>query len=479
MQSVKNHHYPTAAIIIIERMFKSDITMMNFTNTSDTGGSGLKRINAGRKPLCNASLVTALALLLSILVLPALHAQVPAPTQSDPVALTGGTIYTITDGVIEGGTILFEDGKIMAIGTDIDLPSGTERVDVSGKSIYPGLIDSYSQMGLYEIGAVDMTLDINEQGRINPNVRPEVAFNPESRHIGIARSGGVLVTVSSPGGGLISGQSSAMMMDGWTWEEMLIKPGTGLIVNWPSPGDEDDYEDELRELRDAFADARAYRKAFQTVEEGEIRHLDFDARWNAMIPVLDGDIPVVVNANLLRQIQDAITWSEEEDVRLVIMGGRDAPYVANHLASKDIPVIVTTVLASPARAWEGYDSQYNLPAKLHGAGIRFAIAGSTSAPYANRLPYEAGAAAAYGLDPAVALRAITLSPAEILGFSNRVGSLEVGKDATLLITDGNPMEYSTHIEQAYIEGRKIDMMDMHRQFYEKYHEKVRQAETRR
>ncbi len=476
MQSVKNHHYPTA---VIERMLKSDITMMNFTNESNIGRSGLERINSGCKQLGNALLVTALALLLSILALPALHGQVPAPSQTDPVALTGGTIYTLTDGVIEDGTILFEDGKITAVGTGIDLPSGTKQVDVSGKYIYPGLIDSYSQMGLYEIGAVDMTLDINEQARINPNVRPEVAFNPESRHIGIARSGGVLITVSSPGGGLISGQSSAMMLDGWTWEEMLLKPGTGLIVNWPSPGDEDNYEDELRELRDAFADARAYRKAFRAVKEGEIRHLDYDARWNAMIPVLDGDVPVVVNANLLRQIQDAITWSEEEDVKLVILGGRDAPYVSNHLASKDIPVIVTTVLASPTRAWESYDSRYNLPARLHESGIRFAIAGAASAPYANRLPYEAGAAAAYGLDPAEALRAITLSPAEILGFSDRAGSLEVGKDATLLITDGNPMEYSTQIEQAYIEGRKIDMSDMHRQFYEKYREKVRQAETRR
>jgi len=408
-----------------------------------------------------------------------LLAQTPAAPQSGPIALTGGTIHTISNGVIENGTILFEDGIITAMGTEVELPDGADQVDASGKYIYPGLIDSYSQMGIYEIGAVDMTLDISEEGRINPNVRPEVAFNPESRHIGVARSAGVLITVSSPGGGLISGQSSAMMLDGWTWEEMLVKSGTGLIVNWPDFDDEEDYEKEILELRDTFSDARAYRTAFRSLEENEGRQLDYDARWNAMIPVLDGDVPVVVYADELRQIQDAVTWSEEEEVELVILGGRDAHYVSNHLARKDIPVIVTTVLSSPYRNWEAYDSQYNLPAKLHDAGIRFAIAGASSAPYANRLPYEAGAAAAFGLSEEEALRAITLSPAEILGFDDRAGSLEVGKDATLLITTGNPMEYSTQVEQAYIEGRKIDMMDMHRQLYERFREKVRQAEASR
>lgn len=408
-----------------------------------------------------------------------LHAQTPAPPQSGPVAITGGTIHTISDGVLENGTILFEDGIITALGSNIEMPEGTEQVDASGKHIYPGLIDSYSHMGIYEIGAVDMTLDISEEGRINPNIRPEVAFNPESRHIGIARSAGVLITVSSPGGGLISGQTSAMMMDGWTWEEMLVKSGTGLIVNWPDFDDEEDYEKEILELRDAFADARAYRTAFRAAEENEGRHLDYDARWNAMIPVLDGDVPVVVYADELRQIQDAITWSEEEEVNLVILGGRDAHYVSNHLARKDIPVLVTTVLGSPNRDWEAYDSRYSLPAKLHDAGIRFAIAGASSAPYANRLPYEAGAASAFGLSQNEALRAVTLSPAEILGFDDRAGSLEVGKDATLLITTGSPLEYSTQVEQAYIEGRKLDMNDMHRQLYERFREKVRQGEVSR
>jgi imidazolonepropionase-like amidohydrolase len=404
-----------------------------------------------------------------------LQSQVPAAPQSEPVALTGATIHTITNGVIENGTILFEEGIISALGSEVDIPADAVVFDVSGKHIYPGLIDAYSEMGIYEIGMVEMTLDINEQGPVNPNIRPEVAFNPESRHIGIARSAGVLATVTTPGGGLISGMSTAMMLDGWTWETMVVKSGTGLVINWPSPQNEDNYSESLQMLRDYFDDARAYFVAHRAAEEGNFSRIDYDIRLQSMIPVLDGEIPAVVHANDLRQIQDAITWAEEEEVKLVILGGRDAPYVSGHLASKDIPVIVTTVLTSPGRAWEPYDNRYTLPAKLDQSGIRFAIAGSSSAPYANRLPYEAGAAAAYGLDPDAALYSITQAPAEILGFSDRLGSLEPGKDATLIITTGNPMEYSTQIEQAYIEGRKIDMNDMHRQYYERYREKVRQA----
>jgi len=414
----------------------------------------------------------------SMMFAPALEAQIPAPKQSEPIALVGGTIHTLAGDVIENGTLLFEDGKITAIGTNVNVPSGARTKDVSGKHIYPGLIDSYNQMGIYEIGAVGMTVDVNEQGSINPNILPERAFHPESRHIGIARSAGVLTSVTSPGGGIISGQSSAMKMDGWAWDEMTLKSGTGLIVNWPNPGS-DNYEDNLRRVKDAFADAKAYRTAREAMNAGEAQRHDLDTRWEAMIPVLNGDVPVVVNASEVRQIQDAITWSEEEGVRLIILGGADSHLVTEHLKTKQIPVIITSVLTSSNRDWESYDARYSLPSKLHEAGVQFAIAGGSSAPYAHRLPYEAGAAAAFGLDADIALRALTTYPATILGLDDRIGTLEVGKDATLLITTGNPIEYSTQIEQVYVEGRESDMMDMHRQLYQKYREKVDQRNAER
>lgn len=416
--------------------------------------------------------LAALAAVAALLALPGtVRSQTPAPDQTRAIALTGGTLHTVSDGVIENGTILFEDGVITAIGTDVTVPAGAERIDVTGRHVYPGLIDAYSQLGRYEVGAVDMTVDVNELGRFNPNVRAHVAFNPESRHIGVARSNGVLVAVSTPAGGVVSGLSAAMMLDGWTWEQMTLAPELGLVVNWPSPFQQDQYDESVRELRDFFADARAYRTARQAAPE---RH-GTDPRLDAMIPVLEGRTPLVVNANELRQIQDAVTWAEEEGLRMVLLGGADAGYVADLLARHGVPVVLTTVLDSPNRAWEPYDGRYSLPARLHRAGVDFAIAGSSSAPYANRLPYEAGAAIAYGLPPDVALRAVTLNPARFFGFDDRVGSLEVGKDATLMITTGDPLNYAGAVDQAFIQGRTLDMMDAHRHFFEKYSEKLRQS----
>ena len=401
-----------------------------------------------------------------------LGAQVPAPPQERPVALTGATLHTITQGVIPNGTIVFEDGVITAVGANVQIPAGAERIDASGRHVYPGLIDAFSTMGLTEIGGITQAIDLNELGTINPNVRAEVAVNPESRHIGVARSSGVLITLTSPSGGLISGLGAAMMLDGWTWEQMTLKSGAALLVNWPSPANENQYARQLRELRDAFAAARSYHNAMKAAREGRGPVHDTDPRWEAMIPVLERDVPVVVGADMVSQIQDAMTWAEEEGVRLVIRGGRDAGYLADHLARRQIPVVLTSVLDAPGRAWEPYDQVYGLPARLHAAGVPFAIAGGAGAANANRLPFEAGAAIAFGLPEEEAVKAVTLYPARFLGIDDRVGSLEPGKEATLLITTGNPLEYATEVEQAFIQGRKLDMADQHRQFLQKYMERV-------
>jgi imidazolonepropionase-like amidohydrolase len=403
----------------------------------------------------------------------AASAQVPAPPQSQPIALTGATIHTVTNGVIENGTIVFEAGVITAVGANVSVPAGAQRVDAAGRHIYPGLIDAYSAMGLEEIGAVDVTSDTDELGDFTPNVRAEVAVNPESRHIGTARSNGVLVTLTTPGGGLVSGQSAAMMLDGWTWETMTLKGGAALNVGWPDPDDEDEYADDLRRLGDLFASARAYRDAMAS----DVPH-DTDSRWESMVPVVNGDVPVIVDAGGIREMQDAIAWAEGQGLRLILRGGEDALYIADQLAAKQIPVLLTNTMDGPNRAWEGYDANYALAARLHEAGVQFAITGGSSAPYTHRLPYEAGVAVAFGLPADEALRAVTIQPARFLGIDDRVGSLEPGKDATLLITTGNPLDYLASVEQAYVQGRAIDMMDIHKQLFEKYSEKVRQAGNR-
>lgn len=418
---------------------------------------------------------------------PAVQAQVrmTVPPQSEPVALQGATIHTVSDGVIENGTIVFENGVITAVGTNVDIPAGARVVDVTGKHIYPGLIDTYSQVGIAEIGAVDVSNDTNELGDFNPNIRAEVAVNGESRHIGTSRTAGVLVTLTTPGGGLISGLSSAMNMEGWTWEEMSMKGAAAMNVNWPNPNprrfggfggfggggnqDRPSYEEQVQSLKNFFADARAYRDA---VAAGE--RVRSDSRYDAMIPVLNGEIPVVVSADGVAQINDAITWAEDEGVRLVIRGGEDAIHVADRLVANDVPVILTSTMSAPGRDYEGYDRAYSMPARLHDAGVKFAISGGGGASDNNRLQWEAGVAIAFGLPEDEAVKAVTLNAAEIMGIDDRVGSLAPGKDATLLITTGNPLDTMSDVEQAYIQGRELDMMDIHRWFFDKYMEKILQ-----
>jgi len=422
----------------------------------------------------------------------ALSAQVrmTVPPQSQAIALRGATIHTVTNGVIQNGTILFDAGKIIAVGANIEIPAGTRIVDVTGKHIYPGLIDAYSTVGISEIGAVDMSNDVNEVGDFNPNVRTDVAVNAESRHIGTSRSQGVLTTLTTPGGGLISGMSSAMALEGWSWEEMSLESAAALNVNWPDPnqrgggrggrggrgggggqegGNRPTYEERVQQLKNYFAEARAYRDAVAAGEQ-----VRTDARYMAMIPALNREIPVVVSANGTSQINDAITWAKQENLRLIIRGGDDAIHVADRLRAENIPVILTSTMDAPNRAHEGYDAAYSRAAQLHKAGVKFAISGGAGSLYTDRLPYEAGVAVAFGLPEEEAIKAVTINAAELMGLSDRLGSLEPGKQATLLITTGTPIDTRTDILQAYIQGRELDMNDIQKHFFEKYMTKLRQ-----
>jgi imidazolonepropionase-like amidohydrolase len=415
--------------------------------------------------------------------------MMPVPPQSQPVVLRGATIHTVTKGTIQNGMIVLDRGKITAIGTNVAVPPNAKVVDVAGKHIYPGLIDAYSTVGITEIGAVDMSNDITELGDLNPNVRAAVAVNAASRHIGTTRSAGVLVAFSTPDGGVVSGLSSAMSLEGWTWEEMSMKGAAALNVNWPDPnarprrfgggggpgGGQREapktYAEQVQALKNFFAEARAYRDAVKAGQQ-----IRSDARYAAMIPALDGAIPVVVAAEGVAQINDALTWGKEEKLRLVIRGARDAIHVAARLKAENVPVILTSTMAAPERQHEGYDGAYSTPAKLHAAGVKFAIAGGSGGLYSNRLPWDAGVAVAFGLSEEEALKAVTINAAEVMGVSDKVGSLEVGKEATLLITTGTPLDMTSNILQSYIQGREINMMDIHKFFFEKYLEKIKQRQ---
>jgi imidazolonepropionase-like amidohydrolase len=417
--------------------------------------------------------------------------RMTVPKQSQPVVLRGATIHTVTRGTIQNGTIVLENGKITAVGgPDVPTPRAAKVVDATGKHIYPGLVDAYSTVGITEIGSVDVSNDITELGDFNPNVRAEVAVNAESRHIGTTRSAGVLVAFSTPEGGVISGLSSAMSLEGWTWEEMSMKGAAALNVNWPDPNARErrwgggpppggpnatprpapkSYAERVQELKNFFAEARAYRDAVKAGQQ-----VRSDTRYASMIAALDGTIPVIVAADGVAQINDAITWAKQEGLKVVIRGGRDAVHVASRLKAENVPVILTSTMAAPDRQHESYDHAYRTPAQLHAAGVKFAIAGGSGALYSNRLPWDAGVAVAFGLPEEEALKAVTINAAELMGVSDKVGSLDVGKEATLLITTGTPLDMTSNIEQAYIQGREINMNDIQKHFFQKYMEKIRQ-----
>ncbi len=396
------------------------------------------------------------------------HGQVPSPVQRKPVALINGTIVTVSGAIIENGAVVFQDGKITAVGTDVDIPDDALIEDISGRYLYPAMIHSGTYLGLMEVFMVRETIDIREHGDINPNVRAEVAFNAGSRHIPLARSHGIGLAMVTPAGGIISGMAAAMLTDGWTWEEMVYHAPAGMVINWPSMRNEKERDKALEKLNKAFEKARRYHKAKQAA----VNHYHAtDLRWEAMIPVIKGDIPVIISASEYRQIQSAIEWAEKEDLQIILSGVAQASMVIPHLKDRDIPLIVNSVFSGPSRQWEPYDQSLSLPAKLYKAGIRFAISGEASAANTIRLPNHAAAAVAFGLPEKEALKSITLYPAQIFGIDNKMGSIEKGKDASLIIANGNLLHLSTQIEQVYIKGRKTDMKDHHKLLYEMYMEK--------
>ena len=414
--------------------------------------------------------------------------QIPAPPQKNPIILKNGFIHTISNGVIEG-SILFNKGKIIRIAKYITPPNNCEVIDLKGKHVYPGMIAAVSALGLVEINAVAVTNDHSERGDFNPNVRTNVAFNPDSEIIPTTRSNGILIANVIPASGLVSGQSSVMMLDGWTWENATLSFPSGLHINWPNmnSGARTDNDkkrlkaakQQLDDLEKMIKDARAYARLRKTKSRLAENYHNEDLRWESMIPYVEKKLPIFVHANEVRQIEASISWANRHNLEIVIVGGKDAWRTTDLLVKNRIPVIYEGVTSLPFRRFEDYDQAYKTPSILYEKGVQFCISDygyAGKAEQIRNLPYQASMAASYGLPKEAAFRAVTLSVAEILGIDKKVGSLDEGKDATLFISDGDPLETRTNIIQAFIEGKKIDMGDRHKSLYSKYKEKYRQLD---
>jgi imidazolonepropionase-like amidohydrolase len=425
---------------------------------------------------------------------------VKAPAQTSPIALTGATIHPVSGPAIANGYVLFNEGRIVGVGETLPrLDKSIKVVDAKGRHIYPGLVGAYAQTGLVEIGMVRASNDTAEVGSngITPEVRACVAVNPDSTLIPVTRSNGVLSIGVYPAGGVIPGRVSVISLDGWTWESMTVKDVAGLAVNWPQSRPitawwmDRSEEDQLKDIRqsmlrieEAFASAAAYAGA-RTADPAT----PIDVRWESMRSTLpatakDGagapsasQLPVFIAAQDYDQITSAVEFAAKQGLRCVIVGGRDAPLCADLLKRHNVGVIVQGTLRMPRRDDSPYDEAYTLPMRLEEAGVKWCLASGQETAHERNLPYSAAMAAAYGLGVDAAIRSITLSAAELLGVADQLGSIEPGKRATLLVTDGSPLELTTKIEAAYIDGKLIDLSNKQTELEKKYREKYRQQQT--
>jgi imidazolonepropionase-like amidohydrolase len=405
-------------------------------------------------------------------------------------AIENVRIVTVSGGTIEKGTVVIRDGKIAAVGASVSVPSDAKRIDATGLSVYPGMIDSATRVGLLEIGAVSATNDISEVGDYNPHLRAYEAFNPNSEHIPVARVAGVTTVVSMPAGGTMSGQPLVVDLAGDTVDDMVLRPSVGVILNFPTEGarsafDSNAYQvrkstasdakkardKKLDEVRSLMRDAEAYAKAMDAYAKDPSLPIGRrNLKLAGLLPVLRGELPFVVRTNDERDIRAAVAFADEMKVKmiLVVSGESDVAKAAPLLAQKKIPVVIGSMYTLPAREDERYDLPQQTAAALAKAGVTFAF---STGDYANvrDLPYNAAMAVAYsGLSKEDALKAITLWPAQIWGVADRVGSIEVGKYANLIVTTGDPLEVVTDVKHVFIEGKQIPLVSRHTQFYDRY-----------
>jgi len=418
-------------------------------------------------------------------------AQDKATASPRTFSIVGATIHPVSGPDVAGGTIVVREGKIASISPGTAPEPGAPVVDGKGKHVYPSLFPPMTVLGLEEIDAVRATLDKQELGGINPAARADVAINYDSELLPVARSGGVLVAGVTPIGGIIAGTAVATKLDGWTREDATLKAPAAITIYWPdlrinrSPDasrtvkkQEKTRDEALERLKQAFRDARAYGKARAAEKTAGVPRHDFDPRLDALLPAIDGAIPVVVHAQRLAQIRDAMKWASEEKLRLVIWGGADAWRMADELAKAGVPVILESPLVLPVREDDPYDAQFADAGVLDRAGVRVAFNdGGDDASNVRNFPQLAAMAVAYGYPREKALASLTLEPARILGVDGRIGSLEPGKDATLILTDGDILDLRTRVVGAYIDGRALDLSDRQKRLYERYRNRPKPGGT--
>jgi imidazolonepropionase-like amidohydrolase len=389
-------------------------------------------------------------------------------------------VVTGTGQRIANAIVVLQGGKITAVGANAQVPANATVIDATGKYVYPGMIDSETDLGLSEIGSVPATQDANEQGTYNPHMKALVAVNPSSELIAVTRANGVTTAISAPGGGVVSGQAALIHLDGWTQDEMALRPVAGFIVNDPraggggrgggfgqGPQDPAQEREAQQRTERAIADLKDYlarAKEYDRMRDGGASAIDL--QMEALRPLFSAQAPALMMADTKDQIEGSIKMGEELGFKVIIVGGDEAYKVASQLAQKQVPVILGNLRSAPA-ADAPYDAIYAQPGVLQKAGVKFAFS-TGDAANARDVPYSAALAVAYGLSSDAAFQALTLWPAQIWGVADKIGSIEVGKSADVFVADGDPLDPRTHVTEVFIAGKRIPHDDRHTRLYEKY-----------
>ncbi len=409
--------------------------------------------------------------------------QAPAPAAPAAYAIRNATIVPVTGPRIAGGTIVLRGGRIEALGAQVAVPADAQVVDGTGLFVYPGLVDAGTTLGLEEIGSVPGGNDTQELGDFNPHDDALTAVNPSSEIIPTVRISGVTTALTAARGGMISGQAAFIDLAGWTPQEMAIVPRAGMVVTFPrvtarrggrrgGTDQPDQVDQQTRALRNYFADAKAYADIKARLAAGQAGTQQINLAMEAMVPVVRGESPVIVDVETADQIRGMLALADSFHLKVILRGAPQAWRMADTLAARHVPVIVGPITAAP-RDEDPYDAIYANPGVLAHAGVQIAFQTATASD-ARNIAYNAALATAYGLDPEEALRALTINPARIFGVADRYGSLEAGKVADVIVTNGDPLDARTDIRYVFIRGQLVPRTDRNTRLYDQFRARPRQ-----
>lgn len=409
----------------------------------------------------------------------------PVTPQSEKTVITNATVHIGNGTVLTNAYVVFENGKITDVGVGAGIPASKVKViNAKGKHVYPGLILSVSQLGLSEISSVRATIDHTEIGIMNPNIRSIVAYNTDSKVINTVRSNGILLANIVPQGGTISGSSTVVQLDAWNWEDATYNADGAMHINMPSlffrpnpfaaflgiaeTRNANDVVKEglakIEELKNFFREAKAYYK--------EAAHTNTNLKFEAVKNLLDKKQKLFVHCDIVKEMLVAIDFAKEFGFDVVIVGGSESFQIADLLKQNNIAVILAQRHSLPTMVDDDVDLPYKSATFLQNAGVLYAINDEDSQNRGRNLPFNAGTAAAYGITKEQALTSITLNAAKILGIDSKTGSIEVGKDANIVISEGDILDMrSSIITHAFIQGRQLNLDDKHKQLNERYKQK--------